>query len=239
MSAVDLAAAYPWPTAGSWVRAMMVTTLDGAATGADGLSGSISSAGDQKVFGETRRLADVVLVGAGTVRAERYQPLRAESGTLDERLSLGLAVAPLLVIVSVSLQLPWTDPVIAESAVRPLIFTVENCDSTALAVAREHADVTVLPGRHVDPVAVLDHLTSLGLLRVVCEGGPHLLADLAHANVIDEADISIAPLIVGGGQKVTGNAMLEPNRFTLIHSIVDDGYLFNRYVRGDGAIDGG
>ncbi|MDO8391295.1 MAG: dihydrofolate reductase family protein [Actinomycetota bacterium] len=209
---------------------MMVTTLDGAATGPDGLSGSISSAGDQQVFAETRRLADVVLVGAGTVRTERYQPLRAEPAALDERLSIGLAVAPRLVIVSASLQLPWTDPVFGESAVRPLIFTVGDCDTTALAVARKHAEVTVLPGSQVDPVAVLDHLTSLGLFRVVCEGGPRLLADLAKANVVDEADISIAPLIVGGGQKVTGSAMLKPNRFMLVHSIVDDGYLFNRYV---------
>ncbi len=230
ISAADLAAAYPWPAGRSWVRAMMVITLDGASTGADDLSGSISSAGDQEVFAETRRLADVVLVGAGTIRAERYQPLVAKPETLAERSSLGLAAAPLLVIVTASLQLPWSDSVFAESTLRPLVVTVENCDGAALAEAHKHADVVILPGTRVDPLALLDHLRGLGLLRIVCEGGPHLLSDLAHAKVIDEADISIAPLIVGGGQKVTGTPLFEPDRFALVHAIVDDGYLFNRYV---------
>ncbi len=230
LSGAELASAYPWPTGRPWVRAMMVVTLDGASTGADGLSGSISSDGDQQVFAETRRLADVVLVGAATIRAEHYKPLVANPEHGAERSSLGLAAAPRLVIVSASLKLPWEDPVFSESTFRPLVITVDNCDGAALAVAHQHVDVEVLPGTHVDPVALTDWLIARGLLRVVCEGGPHLLADLAHAGVIDEADISIAPLIIGGGQKVTGTPMFEPSRFTLVHSIVDEGFLFNRYV---------
>ncbi len=230
MSPDDLAAAYPWPVGQTWVRAMMVLTLDGASTGADGLSGSISSAGDKKVFAETRRLSDVVLVGAGTIRAEHYKPFRAKPEAAAERASLGLDVAPLLVIVSASLHLPWSDPVFSESAIRPLVLTVENCDGAALATAHQHADVAVLPGTRVDPVVVLDHLRARGLLRIVCEGGPHLLSEMSHAKVIDEADITVAPLIVGGGQKVTGTPMFEPDRFRLAHSIAEDGYLFNRYV---------
>ena len=230
MSRDDLAAAYPWPVGQLWVRAMMVLTLDGASTGADGLSGSISSEGDKKVFAETRRLSDVVLVGAGTIRAEHYKPFLANPAAASERASLGLAVAPLLVIVSASLHLPWSDPVFSESALRPLVLTVENCDGAALAIAHQHADVSVLPGTRVDPVVVLDHLRSRGLLRIVCEGGPHLLSEMSHSKTIDEADITVAPLIVGGGQKVTGTPMFEPDRFRLVHSIAEDGYLFNRYV---------
>ena len=232
MTTADLAAAYPWPAGRPWVRAMMVITLDGASTGADGLSGSISSGADQQVFDQTRRLADVVLVGAETIRAERYQPLIARPDSAAERSSLGLAAAPRLVIVSASLQLPWSEQVFASSTIRPLVVTVESCDSEALAKAHEHADVFVLPGTRVDPVALLEHLREMGLPHIVCEGGPHLLSDLAHANAIDEADISIAPLIVGGGQKVTGTTMFEPDRFSLVHSIVEDGYVFNRYVTG-------
>jgi len=209
---------------------MMVLTLDGASTGADGLSGSISSAADQQVFAETRRLADAVLVGAGTVRAEHYQALTEKPEDAAERSALGLAKAPRLVIVSASLQMPWEDPVFAESSIRPLIITVENCDGVALAEAHKHADVEVLAGTRVDPAALLACLRGLGLFRIVCEGGPHLLSDLAHANAIDEADITISPLLMGGGQKVTGTTMFEPNRFALVHSIAEDGYLFNRYV---------
>lgn len=230
MSPEDLAAAYPWPVGQMWVRAMMVLTLDGASTGADGLSGSISSEGDKRVFAETRRLSDAVLVGAGTIRAEHYKPFRANPKAADERAALGLAVAPLLVIVSASLHLPWADPVFSESAIRPLVVTVENCDGAALATARQHAEVVLLSGSHVDPAALLDYLRSRGLLRIVCEGGPHLLSEMSHAKVLDEADITVAPLIVGGGQKVTGTPMFEPDRFRLVHSIADDGYLFIRYV---------
>lgn len=230
VTAEDLATAYPWPTGRPWVRAMMVVTLDGASTGADGLSGSISSVADKKVFAETRRLADVVLIGAGTLRAEHYRPLLAKPEAVAERESLGLAAAPCLVILSRSLQLPWSDPVFSESTIRPMVVTAENCDGAALVEAQGHADVTVLPGSHVDPAALLVFLQARGLLRVVCEGGPHLLADFAHAGVIDEADITIAPLIVGGGRKVTGTSMFEALRFDLVHSIASEGFLFNRYV---------
>ena len=182
------------------------------------------------MFAETRRLSDAVLVGAGTIRAEHYKPFRANPRFADERAALGLAAAPLLVIVSASLHLPWADPVFSESAIRPLVMTVEGCDTAALSTARQHAEVALLPGTHVDPAALLDHLRSRGLLRIVCEGGPHLLSEMSHAKVLDEADITVAPLIVGGGQKVTGTPMFEPDRFRLVHSISDDGYLFNRYV---------
>src|SRR3954467_4360445 len=87
----DVLAAYPWPEGRRWVRAMMVTTLDGAASGPDGLSGSISGDADQAVFAATRRYADAVLVGAGTLRAERYQPMRTKPADAEARRSQGLA----------------------------------------------------------------------------------------------------------------------------------------------------
>ena len=90
----DVRDAYPWPDLASerrWVRAMMVTTLDGAAAGPDGLSGSISSSVDKAVFHAVRRLAGAVLVGAGTVRAEGYGPLRAAEADAEVRAAAGLA----------------------------------------------------------------------------------------------------------------------------------------------------
>ena len=84
-------AAYPWPEGRRWVRAMMVTTLDGAAAGPDGLSGSISGEADKVVFDAVRAHADAVLIGAGTMRAERYGPMRAKEEDAEARRSLGLA----------------------------------------------------------------------------------------------------------------------------------------------------
>src|SRR3954467_87 len=96
----DVLAAYPWPEGRRWVRAMMVTTLDGAAAGPDGLSGSISGEADKAVFDAVRREADAVIIGAGTMRAERYGPFRNRAR---------------LAIVTRSLDLPWDEAVFHES----------------------------------------------------------------------------------------------------------------------------
>jgi len=133
---VDIAAAYAWPE-GAWTRAMMLTTLDGAIAGADGLSGSISSATDRLIFSEVRRLCDAVLVGAGTIRAERYHPMKARPEYQEARAAAGLEPAPVVVIVSRALDLPWQDPLFHESAQQPVVLThVHDSSSNALARAQ-------------------------------------------------------------------------------------------------------
>lgn len=224
--------AYPWPTGRRWVRAMMVTTLDGAAAGPDGLSGSISSDADRAVFDAVRRLADVVLVGAGTIRAERYGPMRARGADADVRRTHGLAPAPVLAVVSASLDLPWTEAMFEESDVRPIVLTPAGADPGRLRVAREHADVLVLPGEVVDVAAVLDALVARGLRRVVCEGGPTLLAAIAAADLLDEADITVSPLLAGSQLTPRTPALVTPLRFELAHIITEDGFVMNRYVKG-------
>src|SRR6476619_5171119 len=84
-SALDdaaLAALYRYPDMASppvrWLRANMVASLDGAAT-VDGRSGGLSDEADQQIFAMLRAHADVILVGAGTARAEGYGPVRPES----------------------------------------------------------------------------------------------------------------------------------------------------------------
>ncbi len=132
---MDLASLYRWPE-GPWLRTMMVMTLDGATVGADGLSGSISGAADKRVFMEARRLADVVLVGAGTIRAERYKPMVTKSTWLEARLAAGLAPAPQVVIVSGRLDLPWEEPLFSESALPVIVATGTEVDPAKVAEAR-------------------------------------------------------------------------------------------------------
>jgi riboflavin-specific deaminase-like protein len=225
-----LALAYPWPTEASWVRAMMVTTLDGAVMGPDGRSGSISSPADRAILGEVRRLADAIVIGGGTLRAERYAPMRARPDAAAERAALGLARAPVLVVVSSSLDLPWEEDVWGRSAARPVVATTHGADPARLEVAAVHADLLVLPGSTVEPALLVAELARRGLRRLVCEGGPRLLAEVAVAGLLDEADISIAPLIVGGGQVAMPLPSSGPRRFTLAHAIHHEGFLFNRYV---------
>jgi riboflavin biosynthesis pyrimidine reductase len=227
----ELVGLFAWPDRGRWLRAMMVATLDGSPVGPDGRSRSISSPADREVLATTRRLADVVLIGAGTFRAERYGPMRARPEDESARAAAGLAVAPRLAMVSASLDLPWEERTFAESTLPPIVVTTESADPDRLALARQAADVIALPGASVDPGAMLAALADRGLERVVCEGGPRLLADLARAGLVDEADITLSPLFTSGGQVPTGTAPPVPQRFGLEQVVVDDdGFLFTRYV---------
>ena len=156
LDADDVVAAYPWPDGRRWVRAMMVTTLDGAAAGPDGLSGSISGEADKLVFDAVRRHADAVLIGAETLRAERYGPMRAKEEDAEARRAKGLAPAPQLVVVSRSLELPWDEPVFAESALPVLVLTDAAADPDRVARASAWSEVvssraTANPGRSSRP----------------------------------------------------------------------------------------
>jgi riboflavin biosynthesis pyrimidine reductase len=227
----DLADAYPWPDEPVWLRAMMVMTLDGAVAGPDGHSRSISSVHDRALLGAVRRFADVVLIGAGTFRAERYRPMVARPEDAARRAEEGLAPAPILAIVSGSLDLPWDEPAFSESTTRPIVLTGDSADPAAVARARDRADLVMLPGPRAEPVAILGALAGRGLRRVVCEGGQRLLAHFAVAGLIDEADLTISALMTGGGQVSAGPAVGSPHPFRLAQLIVDDdGFTFHRYI---------
>lgn len=228
-SPVDIAAAYAWPE-GAWTRAMMLTTLDGAIAGADGLSGSISSATDRQVFSEVRRLADAVLVGAGTIRAERYNPMRARPEYQEARAAAGLQPAPVVVIVSRSLDLPWQDPLFQESAQQPVVLTgSHDPSSSALKFAQAHADVQQVPD--LEARTIIGAMHARGLSRIVCEGGPSLLTQLAAANLIDEYDLTLAPILAGNGHGIIDGPLGEITRLRLAHAFTDEGFVFTSYVR--------
>lgn len=226
-------AAYAWPEQGRWVRAMMVTTLDGAAAGADGLSGSISGDVDRAVFTAVRRGADAVLVGAGTMRAERYGPMHANPADADARQSAGQAPAPVLVFVSGSLDLPWDAPVFGESAITPIVLTGSNVEPAALDRARQHCEVVQLSGEQVQPGPLLAELERRGLRRVVCEGGPSLLESLVAQGLLDEADITVSPMFAGTAKTPRTAGLAEVARLELRHVITGDSFLMLRYARPD------
>lgn len=206
----EVQAAYPWPEDRRWVRAMMVTTLDGAAVGPDGLSGSISGEADKLVFNAVRREADVVLIGAGTMREERYGPFRNRAR---------------LAIVSSSLNLPWDEPVFAESRQRPLILTSGDAN---IAKVPDSCEAVAVGD---DPASFLDALTDLGLTRIVCEGGPTLLGALVGAGLVDEADITISPTMTGNAHTPQAPTLPSVAPFELVQVLAEDGFLMGRYLR--------
>lgn len=223
-----LRASYPWPRE-RWVRAMMAMTLDGAVAGPDGVSGSISSTADRVVLSTVRHHADAVVIGAGTLRAERYGPLRVPADVVEVRRREGRADHPRLVVVSRSLALPWDLDLWTQAPVPPLVVTAGDPDRPEVAQARSHVAVEVLVGETVDPDRLIERLAELGLTRVVVEGGPHLLAQVVRSGCLDEIDLTLSPVMVGGGQEGTGAAG-DPRRFDLAHVIAADGFLFTRYL---------
>jgi riboflavin biosynthesis pyrimidine reductase len=230
---VDLRAAYAYPThvAGQpWVRANMVSSLDGAAV-VDGRSGALGGAGDKEVFSVLRGLADAVLVGAGTARIEGYRALRAKEPYAALRAALDQAPAPALVLVSGRLDLDPGSPLFHGGVQRTIVVTHSASDPKLREVLADVADIIVAGTDAVDIAAALDALAARGIVRVLCEGGPHLLADIAAAGRLDELCLSLAPRVVGGvATRITQGLELDES-FELAHLLDDDGTLFGRYVR--------
>jgi riboflavin biosynthesis pyrimidine reductase len=228
----DLSDAYHWP-ATRWVRACMVMGLDGSIAGPDGLSGSISSPTDRAVLSAVRRFADAYLVGAGTVRAERYSPVGAAlPEVVERRLAAGQAEAPTLAIVSATCRFDWEDAAFTASDNRPIVLTVQSSDPADRAAASRWCEVEVVGEVRVEPGAALDALAARGLTRVTCEGGDSLLAQMVRATALDEVDLTLAPVVAAAARPARpGPAVLTGMR---LHQLLeDDGFLFARYLRGD------
>lgn len=230
----DLSEHYPWPDRGgaAYVRALMVSTLDGGAAGPDGLSASITGEPDGAVFGAVRRFADVVLVGGGTMKAERYGALLADPDDGARRREQGQAPAPVIAVVSGSLDLPLEDDGFTGSTVPPIVFTTADPDADRLARLRERCEVVQAEGDEVTVEWVVAQLVARGLWRIVCEGGPSLLRDAAAAGLLDEAALTFSPMLVGTGATPRTEMLGDPARFELAHVLAEDGFLMARYVRG-------
>jgi riboflavin biosynthesis pyrimidine reductase len=228
-SSGDLSDAYGWPSS-RWVRACMVMGLDGSIAGPDGLSGSISSPTDRVVLASIRRFADAYLVGAGTVRAERYSAVRAQPEAIERREEAGQAAAPTLAVVSATCRFDWEDVSFTASDNRPVILTVEGSDPADRAAAARWCDVVVVGEERVEPTAALEALAARGLTRVTCEGGDALLAGMVRAGALDEVDLTLAPVVAASARPARpGPAVLTGMR---LHQLAEeDGFLFARYLR--------
>ncbi|MDI2125131.1 pyrimidine reductase family protein [Yinghuangia seranimata] len=205
-SDIDLEEAYAYPAhivaAGRpWLRANMVTSLDGAAQAGDGLSAGLSSPADKRIFGVLRGLADVVIVGASTVRAEGYRPPQPKPAYAPARVAAGRNPVPVIAIVSRSLALDLTAPLFTEAVVPTVVLTGPDADPERLAAARKAADVIIAgaPGTSgVDPGAAVDALAARGWTRMLTEGGPHLLGQLLESGRLDELCLALSPQLAGG-----------------------------------------
>ncbi len=193
-SAPDLEQLYAYPDVDRpWVRTDFVATLDGAAWTGEGTSGALGGDADKAAFSMMRSLADVVVVGAGTARTEGYRPLTPASVDQTVRERHGLAPAPVLVVVSRSLDVP--DSLADGGAV---IVTSRAAPPARLTDLRGRTEVLQHGDDAIDWPAVLHDFAARGWNRVLCEGGPSLHGDLLAADLVDEVCLTIAPVVAAG-----------------------------------------
>lgn len=213
------------------VRMNFVSSLDGAAT-AGGLTAALSSPADKRVFDILRRLCDVVLVGAGTVRAEGYGAMRLDGASVQWRRANGLADQPVFAIVSGSLDLEPRSAVFAEAPVRAVVITVGTSPRAKQEAFARVADVVVCGHERLDAGAMLVELARRGLRQVLCEGGPRLFGTLLEADCVDELCLTISPqLEAGEARRIAAGALPRARRMSLHHVLVSGSTLLLRYLR--------
>ncbi|MFJ6656955.1 pyrimidine reductase family protein [Streptomyces sp. NPDC091377] len=229
--------AYPDPGAGDgggWLRANMVSTLDGAAEH-EGRSQPISCATDMRVFGTLRALADVVIVGAETVRQEQYRPARARTEFAARRRAAGQGPAPAVAVVSAALDLDFSLPLFTSPLVPTLVLTGAAAPPDRITAAEGAGARVVIAGDGlgVEPARAVRALAELGHRRLLTEGGPRLLGQFVAAGVLDELCLTVSPMLTSGQARriAYGPAVEVPRRFELVSLLEEAGFLFSRYRR--------
>jgi riboflavin biosynthesis pyrimidine reductase len=217
----------------------MVAGLDGTAS-VDGRVGSLSTTADQALFRRMRQIADVVLVGAETVRREGYGPVRLSEEARAQRQRQGQSPTPPVAVVSRSLAFDWAAKVFTEAPedARTHLITCAAADPERRAEAEEVATVIVAGDDRVEPAAAMQALADLGRRVVLCEGGPTWLGELVAADRLDELCLSIAPLMGGDPLPVS---VTPPGAglatFELRGAMAEDHTVFLRYERPQQAGD--
>jgi riboflavin biosynthesis pyrimidine reductase len=243
LDASGLARLYGRPDAGQaggaarpWVRANMISSADGASS-VGGRSGPLGGPADRAVFRVLRSLADVILVGAGTARAERYRKVRA--GDLWPALRTGRAPTPPIAVVTGTLDFTGCAPLLTEAPgqATTIVLTAKDAPAGRRADLAGKATVITAGRDQVDIGEAIAALRDLGYLNILAEGGPHLLGQIAAAGLLDELCLTISPVLAAGtaGRIVmsAGTSPAVPAALGLAHVLAEDGYLLCRYLRSE------
>jgi riboflavin-specific deaminase-like protein len=219
----------PWEEPGEdrpHVAMNFVATVDGRAT-IEGRSGPIGSATDTAMLVGLRTRFDAVMIGAGTMRAERYGRVVADQAKREQRQRLGLPPDPLMVIVSGRLDLPWDAKLFSEGG-SVLVFTASDEEppevASSLRVVRHEG--------HVDMTEALRYLRrERGIRALLCEGGPRLHSELWSRGLVDELFLTVAPKLTGAGPSILEGELPGQAPLELAWLLEEDGELFSRYRR--------
>ncbi|WP_066039063.1 pyrimidine reductase family protein [Herbiconiux solani] len=231
------------------LRVNFIESLDGSAT-LDGLSGGLGAPADKEVFDILRGLADVVLVGAGTARAEGYGALTVDAATVARRRAAGLSDHPAMALVSGRLDFDPASALFAEAPTKPLVFTTANAPVDARGRLAGVADVIEAGTDRVEAAQVVRALHERGLVQILCEGGPSLFGELIAEDLVDEFCLTLSPVLEGGsGPRITRaagpsapdpsapgpSAPVVPRGMELGHLLHSGSMILTRWVRGAAA----
>jgi riboflavin-specific deaminase-like protein len=214
-----------------YVVVNMVSTVDGAIS-VDGLTKGLGSPTDRAIFLHLRDVTDAVLVGAATVRAERYGPARPSPEVQARREAGGQAPRPPIVAVSRSIDFDWETPFFTDADPRPILLVPADADPARLARARRSGDVIAGGEGDVDLVAALGALRRRGIEVLLCEGGPSLNAQMLRAGLVDELCLTVAPMLTGGTQRrgiFAGPGEVSSLPLAISHVLEEDSFLYLRY----------
>lgn len=232
----ELPQLYGYPADRTWVRANFLTSLDGGAT-VEGLSGALGSPGDRAVFVVLRELADVIVVGAGTVRSEGYSGAQLSVAQRQQRQARGQGEVPPLAIVTKTGHLERDLAVFTRTEVAPFVLTcaavADETRHRLSGLAAEVIDCSGADPAEVDVAAIVANLAERDLRRILTEGGPTLLGTFIEHDLLDELCLTIAPFVVGGlARRIAAGPGQLQTRMRCGHVLTDDaGYLYTRYVK--------
>jgi riboflavin-specific deaminase-like protein len=210
----------------------MVCTTDGATADPDARSGGLSGPADRRVFHTLRALADVIVAGAATVRAENYGQAVMAPEVQAARVARGQAPLPRVAVVSRSLALGPHLRLFTMDGPRPLVLTSAASPAEARERLAEVAEVVVFGREDLDWQAALGelrHRAGAGIALV--EGGPSVNGQLVEG-LVDELCLTVAPLLAGGraARVAHGAPPAAMEHLRLAHVVEDDGFLLLRYV---------
>jgi riboflavin-specific deaminase-like protein len=212
-----------------FVAVNFAATVDGRAA-IGGVSGPIGSGADTAMLACLRTRFDAVMIGAGTMRAERYGRLASNPGKRESRERIGLPPDPLMVIVSGRLDLPWDAPLFTDGDGQVLLFTASEAEPPATATPVE----AIRHENFVDLPEALRHLRrERGIRALLCEGGPGLHGELQGGGMVDDLFLTIAPKLSGGAgaPRIVEGELPAVAGLELLWLLEEKGELFARYRR--------
>lgn len=219
-----------WPDR-PYVVLNMVASVDGAVA-IDGVTKELGSRSDRLIFHHLRELADAVMAGASTVRAEHYGPVQLPAPARAQRLAQGRAAQPPLVVVSRSLAFDWEAKLFTCPKQRPILLVPADAPPARRTEAERVAEVICAGTSSVDLPAALGQLRARRVALLVCEGGPTLNSALLGAGLVDELCLTVSPLVTATTGPLGIFAPLPQTvrqRLQLVHVLEEDGFLYLRY----------